>query len=124
MYIQFFNFMIAIAANGKNIMFLVLILYSVFITILYAKCTLDSTAMKTYYEDQIITLKEKYKSDKQESKIQLYEEYLKEKQKLLQEYKEISYVSRIKYPEEYYIDVSKYENNLENNNSKQERYYR
>ena len=116
--------MIAIAANGKNIMFLVLILYSVFITILYAKCTLDSTAMKTYYEDQIITLKEKYKSDKQESKIQLYEEYLKEKQKLLQEYKEISYVSRIKYPEEYYIDVSKYENNLENNNSKQERYYR
>ena len=30
MYIQFFNFMIAIAANGKNIMFLFLILYSVF----------------------------------------------------------------------------------------------
>ena len=37
--------------------------------------------MKTYYEDQIITLKEKYKSDKQETKIQFYEKYLREKQK-------------------------------------------
>ena len=124
MYIQFFNFMIAVAANGKNIMFLFLIFYSVFITILYAKCTLNSTAMKTYYEDQIITLKEKYKSDKQETKIQFYEEYLREKQKLLEEYKESSYTSGTKYPEDYYIDISKYENNLEDNNSKQERYYR
>lgn len=124
MYIQFFNFMIAVVANGKNIMFLFLIFYSVFITILYSKCTLNSTAMKTYYEDQIITLKEKYKSDKQETKIQFYEEYLREKQKLLEEYKESSYTSGTKYPEDYYIDVSKYENNLEDNNSKQERYYR
>lgn len=124
MYIQFYNFMIALTDNGKNILFLILILYSVFMTTLYFKSKLEATAMKTYYEDQIIPLKEKYKSDKQKTKIQLYEEYLIEKQKLLEEYKESPYTSRTKYPEDYYVDVSKYENNLEYNNSKQERYYR
>ena len=58
------------------------------------------------------------------AKISEYGLQLREKQKLLEEYKESSYTSGTKYPEDYYIDVSKYENNLEDNNSKQERYYR
>lgn len=106
MYIQFFNFMIAITDNGKNILFLFLILYSIFITTLYSKSKLDSAAMKTYYEDLIIDLKENCKSDAKETKIQLYEEYLKEKSKLLQEFKSEAKQSL---PEDYYIDVSLYD---------------
>lgn len=91
--------MIAITDNGRNIVFLILILYSIFITTLYFKCSLDSAAMKTYYEDQIIDLKVKYKSEEQETKIQFYEEYLKEKQKLLKEYKNTS--STVELSEDY-----------------------
>lgn len=119
MYIQFFNFTIAIGANSKNLMFLLCIVYSISITVFYAKCRLESAAVKTYYEDQIIDMKTKFDKDTHETKIQLYEEYIKEKEKLLKDFKNSSYTTT-KLPEDYYVDVSKYENNTEKYNGIQE----
>lgn len=90
MFIKAFNFIIGITANWKNIIFLLITIYSVVITIMYTKVKIDLKNERELKTEQLKTLEEQYEQSSQETKILLYERYILEKEKLLDDYKEKS----------------------------------
>lgn len=87
MNIQIFNSIVEIAANWKNVLFFLVVIYSLIITALYFKTKVELTNITNYYQVQMLILEEYYRADKKQTRIKFYERYVEEKEKLLDNFK-------------------------------------
>lgn len=87
MNIQIFNSIVEVGSNWKNLLFFLVIIYSIVMTGLYFKTKVELTDITNYYQIQMLILEDYYRADKKQTRIRFYERYVEEKQKLLNNYK-------------------------------------
>lgn len=87
MNIQIFNSIVEVAANWKNILFFLVVIYSLVITALYFKAKVELTNITDYYQVQMLILQDYYRADKKQTRIKFYERYVEEKEKLVDKFK-------------------------------------
>lgn len=87
MNIQIFNSIVEVGSNWKNLLFFLVITYSIVMTGLYFKTKVELTNITNYYQIQMLILEDYYRTDKKQTRIKFYERYVEEKEKLLNKYK-------------------------------------
>lgn len=87
MNIQIFNSIVEVGSNWKNLLFFLVITYSVVMTGLYFKTKVELTNITDYYQVQMLILEEYYRADKKQTRIKFYERYVEEKEALLDNFK-------------------------------------
>lgn len=87
MNIQIFNSIVEVGSNWKNLLFFLVITYSVVMTGLYFKTKVELTNITDYYQVQMLILEEYYRADKKQTRIKFYERYVEEKEELLDNFK-------------------------------------